>query len=383
MKILVFDHNAVWREYRKRYLELSKLERINITVVTPEYLDMQFKREYFQKKGSEEKLNIFVVKPLFTFKSHRGWLNPLQIMKYIKQVKPDIIYIDAEPEAWYSSEIIYLKNLLNIHCKIILSTWMNINLYKIGFPYKFPFIYNFNYKYSLKNADGVLSYTSESESILRINGFHGKIKKINWGIDLYKFKKIDPSDYKRNLNLKDFTIGFCGRFVKEKGILNLIRAIAKLDKEKISVLLIGEGPLKKKIANISSKYSVDIRMIAPVENSIMPYFYNCMDVFVLPSLTTKYWKEQFGRVLIEAMACEVPVIGSSSGEIPYVINKTGLIFKEGDEDDLAKEIYLLMQNGELRERNKILGRQRAEKYFAWNKIAVEMYNFFAHVHSST
>lgn len=62
---------------------------------------------------------------------------------------------------------------------------------------------------------------------------------------------------------------------------------------------------------------------------------------MLPSLTTPRWKEQFGHVLIEAMACGVPVIGSSSGAIPEVIGDAGLVVPEGIPGALAEAINLL------------------------------------------
>ena len=52
-----------------------------------------------------------------------------------------------------------------------------------------------------------------------------------------------------------------------------------------------------------------------------------LHALVLPSRTTPRWKEQFGRVLIEAMACGVPPVGSDSGEIPHVIDDAGLVFR--------------------------------------------------------
>ena len=61
-----------------------------------------------------------------------------------------------------------------------------------------------------------------------------------------------------------------------------------------------------------------------------------MDVLVLPSLTTEKWKEQFGRVLIEAMSAKIPVIGSNSGAIPEVISDCGYIFEEGNINQLQK-----------------------------------------------
>ena len=64
----------------------------------------------------------------------------------------------------------------------------------------------------------------------------------------------------------------------------------------------------------------------------MPALYREMDVLVLPSRTTPTWAEQFGKVLCEALLCGTPVIGSSSGEIPWVVTTTGggLVYPEGD-----------------------------------------------------
>jgi glycosyltransferase involved in cell wall biosynthesis len=187
------------------------------------------------------------------------------------------------------------------------------------------------------------------------------------------------TDFKKKLKLKDFTIGFAGRFVEEKGILTLIKAIASLNKNDITLLLIGDGPFRQDIISLSIKSGVDIRIINAVDISVMPYYYNCMDVFILPSISTKYWKEQFGRVLIEAMACEVPVIGSSSGEIPYIISDARLIFEKGNVYDLAEKIKLIMENSVIRKKLKSAGKQRVEKYFTWDKIAKQIYDFFIEI----
>jgi glycosyltransferase involved in cell wall biosynthesis len=105
----------------------------------------------------------------------------------------------------------------------------------------------------------------------------------------------------------------------------------------------------------------------------MPAFYHAMNVIVLPSLTRKHWKEQFGRVLIEAMACAVPVIGSDSGEIPNVISDAGIIFPEGNADALRAQLGALMQDqsrcAELGKR----GRARALANFTQTRVAEETY----------
>lgn len=118
-----------------------------------------------------------------------------------------------------------------------------------------------------------------------------------------------------------------------KGIHVLIEAVSELQKEHndIIMLLVGEGPDKGVFERMAKEKAIEDKVIFTgyIDPEDLIKYYNSMDVFVLPSLTTKIWKEQLGRALIEAMACEVPVIGSSSGAIPEVIGDAGLVFREG------------------------------------------------------
>ncbi|MFQ3664330.1 MAG: glycosyltransferase, partial [Chloroflexaceae bacterium] len=95
-----------------------------------------------------------------------------------------------------------------------------------------------------------------------------------------------------------------------------------------------------------------------------------------PSRTTPTWKEQFGRVLIEAMSCGVPVIGSSSGEIPHVIGEGGLTYPEGDVSALSAAIARLVADPAARRELACRGRERVLAHFTQAAIArrhVEVY----------
>ncbi len=99
-----------------------------------------------------------------------------------------------------------------------------------------------------------------------------------------------------------------------------------------------------------------------------------MDLLVLPSETLPgKWREQFGHVLVEAMSCEVPVIGSSSGEIPAIVGDSGLIFPEGDTTALARAIRDLVGDPSRRQRLAQAGRRRVLAHFTHDAVADRYY----------
>lgn len=113
------------------------------------------------------------------------------------------------------------------------------------------------------------------------------------------------------------------------------------------VLIVGRGPLISELKKLATELGVEENIVF-INNAIhseMPKWFNGMDVQVLPSITMPNWREQFGRVLIEAAACGVPSIGSSSGEIPIVLDSLGMenVFEEGNINQLGNEIIRLAQ----------------------------------------
>jgi glycosyltransferase involved in cell wall biosynthesis len=99
---------------------------------------------------------------------------------------------------------------------------------------------------------------------------------------------------------------------------------------------------------------------------------------VIPTETTKRIREQFGRVIVEAMACGVPVVGSTCGAIPEVIGDAGLIFPEGDSRALADALGQMLTDEALRKRLSVAGQQRVEQY-TWDRVAEKTYQLFRQV----
>jgi glycosyltransferase involved in cell wall biosynthesis len=168
-----------------------------------------------------------------------------------------------------------------------------------------------------------------------------------------------------------FVVGFAGRLVPEKGPDLLLTAAARL--KGVEILILGGGPMKEALEEQARKLDLTDRVSfeGNIPSTQMPAFYHRLDALVLPSRSRPNWVEQFGRVLIEAMACGVPVLGADSGEIPHVIGEAGLTFPEGDARALRARLEELALDSNLRQDLARRGRERVLAYYTQTQIAAE------------
>jgi glycosyltransferase involved in cell wall biosynthesis len=169
-----------------------------------------------------------------------------------------------------------------------------------------------------------------------------------------------------------FTIGFAGRLVEAKGIADLLSAVARLPFP-FRLLVVGDGPLRGEVQR-ASLGAGRLELRTGIRSDDMPALYAEMDVLVLPSRTTETWAEQFGKVLGEALLSGTPVVGSSSGEIPWVIEITGggRTFPEGDAAQLAEVLTELHGDPDLRARLAATGRAGVLEHLAPSVAAAEL-----------
>ena len=147
------------------------------------------------------------------------------------------------------------------------------------------------------------------------------------------------------------------------------------------LMLLGDGPDKAKLQGLASRLGVAgrVRWVPWVNSWEVAQYINALDVLVLPSRTRWNIKEQFGRVLIEAMACETCVVGSDSGEISNVIGGAGLVFHEDCVEELAAKLAQLMNDSSLCETFRKRGRDRVLSNFTYAKIAAATVDFYRQV----
>lgn len=193
-------------------------------------------------------------------------------------------------------------------------------------------------------AGGLVSY-SECEEVIRQAGWDVPLKEQWWGVDTGLFRQAAQKRQGRpvvwQVSSAQRIIGFVGRFVPEKGVMDLLQALGPLGPDYVLVC-IGGGPQEAAIRQMAQSLGVEkqLRLLPPMPAAELAGHVAAMDVLALPSHTEQFWKEQYGRVLVEAMAAGVPVIGSDSGAIPYVIGDARRVFAEGDIAGICRAVQV-------------------------------------------
>lgn len=169
-----------------------------------------------------------------------------------------------------------------------------------------------------------------------------------------------------------FVVGYAGRFVAEKGLDVLVDAVSGL--ADVTLRLVGNGPLRDELRARAARGAVDLQIDTTVTPEHMAAAYASFDVLVLPSRSTPTWEEQFGRVLVEAMWCGVPVVGSNTGEIPWVIASTGggIVVPEGDVTTLREMLRRLRDTPALCNQLAAQGRHNAQARFSVEAVARDL-----------
>jgi glycosyltransferase involved in cell wall biosynthesis len=175
---------------------------------------------------------------------------------------------------------------------------------------------------------------------------------------------------------QEFVFGYVGRLVAEKGVDWLLESwnTASLP-DHARLVFIGKGPMATAI-RAAATADPRIRLLGPVPLDQVPTVMASLDALVLPSLTTRDWCEQFGRVITEAMASGVPVIASDSGAIPEVVGGAGIIVSEGSTAELAAELRRMSQDPAFHNSLAGAGLARAQTVFSPAREAERLLGFW-------
>lgn len=356
MRVVMVSKALVVGAYQRKAEEIARLG-VELTVLAPPAWGDRRGRQRLERVHTQG--YALVELPLRFGGSYHLHYYP-SLGKELARIRPHVLHMDEEP--YNLATWLGLRAAQRLGIPALFFTWQNISR---RYPLPFRRFERDNYRW----AAHALAGSEDAAAVLRQKGCTACITVLpQFGVDPVLFS---PAQDTRPPEAQ-FHIGYAGGLLPEKGPDLLLRACAGLRGEWV-LHLAGGGSERAALQALAHELGVAerVRFAGRLAGAQMPDFYRRLDAFALPSRTTPTWKEQFGRVLIEAMACGVPVVGSDSGEIPHVVGDEGLIFAEGDVDALRVQLQRLADDAALRARLGERGRARVLARYTMARIAQE------------
>jgi len=288
--------------------------------------------------------------------------DPSYLVGLEKAIKGFDIVHTAECANYYSLQAIRARKR-GLIGKVIVTSWENIPFTRESYPAQKKLKEEVQH-----GADCFLAVTEGARKALIKEGVsEEKIKVVPMGVDLTRFKNYDL----RFKNKKKLKILFVGRLEEEKGIWELLEAFKSIRNQNLRLTIVGDGSQAGKIKEWlgSNRLSDSISLLGNLSYQEMPQVYHQADIFILPSKPKLDWQEQFGMVLVEAMASGVPIIASKTGAIPEVLGNAGLLVDAGDESQLVRGLERLIKDGRLGKTLASKGIKRVEERFDSRLVA--------------
>ena len=359
MRLLIVSHSYVLANTRGKIRELGRMADVTLLIPSKWPFGM------VTASAEPEATALFdvVMSPVaLAGRNIRYVYSPRTVWRSLRCARPECVLVEEESGSLALAQFSLLSRWLGF--RLLFFAWENINWR--------PRLTRWTERLNFATADGAVVGSQEAAHVLRKKGFARPVAVVpQMGVDIQQFC---PNDWPPPA--PPFVICYAGRFVEEKGLRALFQAAACLT-GKWELHMIGDGPLRTELQRLAERsgWASRLRWLGYVERHEMPTHLRRAHVLVLPSHSTGRWKEQFGRVLIEAMACGVPVVGSDSGAIPEVIGDAGLIFPQGDASRLGELLQSLMDNPGLRQELSAQAVQRVRDRFTDRAIAEVLYDF--------
>lgn len=379
LRVLYTSHASVVDVYQDKLRHIAA-SNVDLTVLLPErYLEGTRVVSAFQGDGS---YRVITRPTVFGEKGRQNGFFYRGLRSVFRSVQPDILHIEEEPESLVTVQLIRHALRMRRMPGLIGFTWRNWPMPYPHWPFWYPkrILYSLTQQMTLPHLDVLIAGTHDAEAEFRSLGFEGPMPLIpQYGVnpDIYH-PPADREALRASHGLQGFVVGFVGRVLQMKGLDVLVDAVAQLTDLPITLVILGNGDYREALERRSAERGITdrVRFVHGIPARDVPGLLGCFDVMVLPSLSAPHWREQFGRVLPEAMACGVPVIGSDSGEIPHVIGNAGLITPEGQPGPLAAAIRRVATDAAFANELRRAGLERVADNYTNEKIAkatVEIY----------
>ena len=375
MRILRIAHSSLTPELRQRERALARCyPDVELEVVTTK----SWREAEMDVAATPD--DLFPVRTARTYLSRHIQLfvyDPRPIIRALREHEPHLIDLGHEPYSVAGAEVLTLCRWFAPNVPVVMQANQNIN-------HNYPPPFRWFEQRAFRRVAAAYGCSESVCEVLRAKGFAKSAPVVPFGVDTEAFSPR-PAGQPSNQHSKQgsngpLTIGYIGRMLPGKGLNVLAAALTKIKDQDWRLLVVGDGSEREPFAESLREAGLSDRaeFTGAISFGSVPEYFHRLDVLVIPTETTKRIREQFGRVIVEAMASGVPVIGSTCGAIPEVIGDAGLVFPEGDAGALAAALRRLLGDEALREQLVLAGQARVKQY-SWDQVAAKTYELFRQV----
>ena len=376
IRVLAIDHTAGVLPFRRKFAALAALPDIDLTVLAPDRWIENY-RLVRAVPTSEAGYKLEVGRVVWPGYENRGFFVG-GLAGAIRRTRPDILHLWEEPFSFIALEALLLRRSIAPRAKALF--FSSDNMTRDGrYGYRPSFLYGAIERWVHGECEVGTAVSDEVVDVLRAKGYRKPIDIVPNGLDLEDYPEPSPerrAAARDRIGAKGVVVGYAGRLLAMKGVDVLLRAAAILAGARaaatgFTVVIVGDGPERATLESLARELGLAdrIQFRPAVPHESVPEVFAAFDVTVIPSLTTRTWKEQFGRVAVEAMAAgSVPVV-SDSGALPSVVGDAGIVTPEGDPAALARALERLLSSQGERDSFALRGRERVRERFTWSAIA--------------
>lgn len=235
---------------------------------------------------------------------------------------------------------------------------------------RYPWPFRWFERRTLRGAAAVSVCNDDAGRVVRRKGARGVVETIPLGVDPEIFR---PSSG-RAPRTGRAVVGYAGRLAPHKGVDVLLDAVAADDRLELRVA--GDGPERDALRARARRLGDRVRFVGSLDEDGLADFYRGLDVLAVPSRATPGWVEQFGRVAVEAMACGVPVVATSTGALPDVVADAGLLVPPDDPGSLRDALVRVFTDPALAATLREAGLRRAASC-TWEVVAERYRDLYA------
>jgi glycosyltransferase involved in cell wall biosynthesis len=287
--------------------------------------------------------------------------NPIPLWRALRTQQFDLLDIHEEPASLATFEVLALARLARAQPKVVLYSAQNISK-------SYPLPFRLFEWIALRRAAAVHTCNEDVSRVLADKGFTGEVVNLGLGVDVESFSPARDAAEQSQLPDRTLRVGYVGRIQEFKGVFTLLSAIGEVTDASLTYVGGGEDTERLRAAIAARGCADRVVVRGFVDHDELPDLYRSFDVLVTPSHDMPTVMEQFGRVVVEAMAAGVPVVVSDSGALPEVVGDAGIVVPQGDARALAAVLEHLRDSPELRRDLRVRGRARAN-VFSWPHIA--------------